>query len=267
MNDKWKWVNTMIQAEDLQQELYQSVARQRHMERERLRKEKRRQRRGKIIKRIMWIITVGIVFCIAIIIGANVLMVQKYKDKILTQDECGGMEADCIMILGAMVYADGTPCHMLEDRLQQGIDLYIAGASNRLLMTGDHGQEDYDEVNAMKQYAIDAGIESDNIFMDHAGFSTYDSMYRAKKVFGVKKMIIVTQRYHMARALYIANKLGIDAYGVCAEDITYSGQTLRDIREVAARAKDIFTVLFNVQPKYLGEEIPISGSGAATDDK
>ena len=83
-------------------------------------------------------------------------------------------------------------------------------------MSGDHGRVSYDEVNTMKDYAINDGIPSDDIFMDHAGFSTYDSMYRAKEIFGVKKIVIVSQKYHLTRALYIAKKLGIEAYGVSA---------------------------------------------------
>jgi len=203
---------------------------------------------------------------LATAVSANAYVISKYKNKILTVDGMNDKQADCIMVLGAKVRNDGSPSYMLQDRLEKGIELYQAGVSNRLLMTGDHGREEYDEVNSMKNYAVDQGIEKNHIFMDHAGFSTYESMYRAKEVFGVKSMVIVTQKYHMYRALYIANQLGIDAYGVCAEDIEYSNQVSRDIREVAARVKDIGTVMIGSKPEYLGEMIPISESGELTDD-
>ena len=227
--------------------------------------EKKRKRK-KVWTKMIWI-TVGIAAALMLFcVGGNLYIKQKYRDRIRTAAECDGIEVDCIMVLGALVYADGRPCHMLEDRLNRGIELCQNGISDRLLMTGDHGQEEYDEVNVMKRYASDAGVPKDCIFMDHAGFSTYDSMYRAKEVFQVRKMVIVTQRYHMPRALYIANELGINAYGVCAEEIRYGGQTMRDIREVAARIKDLWSVFRKAEPKYLGEAIPISGSGDATDD-
>lgn len=249
-----------------QEEAKQRVQ-QRRYAREQQKKRNKKLKRKNLWIRLMWIGISLIGFVIVFTVACNIYVVKKYSDRILTVEACKEQKADCIMVLGALVYEDGRPCHMLQDRLNRGIELYQNGVSDRLLMTGDHGQIEYDEVNVMKQYAVDAGVMRDDIFMDHAGFSTYDSMYRAKAVFGVKKMIIVTQRYHMPRALYIANKLGIDAYGVCAEDITYSGQAMRDVREIAARIKDIWSVLWKPDPKYLGEAIPISGSGAFTDDQ
>jgi vancomycin permeability regulator SanA len=133
-------------------------------------------------------------------------------------------------------------------------------------MSGDHGSEDYDEVNTMKDYAIDKGIDSENIFMDHAGFSTYESLYRARDVFKIKKIIIVTQRYHLYRALYIANSLGLDAYGVASDPQQYVGQELREIREIVARVKDFFIVIVKPYPKYLGDAIPVNGNGDKTND-
>lgn len=106
---------------------------------------------------------------------------------------------------------------MLEDRLKQGIKLYELGASDRLLMSGDHGRKEYDEVNVMKKFAIDAGVPSEHIFMDHAGFSTYESLYRARDIFQADRIIIVTQKYHLYRAMYIAEKLGLEAYGVASD--------------------------------------------------
>ena len=176
-------------------------------------------------------------------------------------------DVDCSVVLGCLVRDDGTPSHMLEDRLIVGVQLYDLGAAPKLLMSGDHGQTDYDEVNTMKQFAMDAGVPSSNVFMDHAGFSTYETVYRAKEIFGADKVLIVTQQYHLYRALYIAEQLGMDAYGVAADYRQYSGQLSRDIREVLARVKDFGMSIFQPEPTYLGEAIPISGNGDLTHDE
>jgi SanA protein len=156
---------------------------------------------------------------------------------------------------------------MLEDRLLEGINLYKNNVSSKIIMSGDHGREDYDEVNLMKNYAIEKGIPSEDIFMDHAGFSTYETMYRAKEIFKAKKVVIVTQNYHMYRALYDAKKLGLDAYGVCSDPRQYVGATYREIREILARDKDFVKCIFKPKPTYLGDEVPVSGNGDITNDK
>ena len=204
------------------------------------------------------------VFGALVVAGLNIHMIS-YSDKytLSPQDASLLEDVDCIMVLGCGVW-DGAPSPLLEDRLKRGVEIFDLGAAPKILMSGDHGQEDYDEVNVMKQYALDAGIDETDIFMDHAGFSTYESMYRAVEIFGVKKMIIVTQKYHLSRAVYIANKLGIEAYGVASDYRSFSGQFSRDCREVLARVKDIGTTIFKPLPTYLGEAIPISGDGTAT---
>lgn len=174
---------------------------------------------------------------------------------------------DCILVLGAGVYESGAPTWMLRDRLNTGIALYKAGASNKLLMSGDHGRKNYDEVNSMKDFAINAGVPSEAVFMDHAGFSTYESMYRARDIFKAERILIVTQRYHLYRAVYIARALGLDAYGVETPPQIYGGEFMRDVREVAARVKDVFTAWFKPKPTFLGETIPVSGNGNLTNDK
>ena len=156
---------------------------------------------------------------------------------------------------------------MLHDRLRRGVELFQNGAAPKLLMTGDHGREGYDEVDAMKTFAVDAGIASEDVFMDHAGFSTYESMYRAKEIFQAEKIIIVTQEYHLYRAIYIAERLGMQAYGVSCDYRAYSGQTARDVREILARVKDFGTSLFQPKSTYLGEAIPIWGDGNLTNDE
>lgn len=176
-------------------------------------------------------------------------------------------EVDCILVLGCGVLPSGRPSAMLADRLQQGVALYENGVSGKLLMSGDHGGAYYDEVNTMKNYATEKGVPSEAVFMDHAGFSTYESMYRARDVFRAKKIVIVTQKYHLYRAIYIARALGLEAYGVAADYRTYGGQFFRDVREVLARNKDFIISIFQPKPTYLGEEIPVWGNGDITNDK
>lgn len=183
---------------------------------------------------------------------------------LLTAQEAEDLQADCILVLGCGVREDGQPSLMLRDRLDMGLALYELGAAEKLLMSGDHGSETYDEVNTMKDYAMAAGVASEDIFMDHAGFSTYESMYRAKEVFLAEKVIVVSQQYHLCRAVYDARALGLDAWGVAAEDIAYLGQTVRDLREVLARNKDFIYCLLKPEPTFLGEPIPVWGDGNDT---
>lgn len=196
--------------------------------------------------------------------GINLYMILYSRQYTVTTEQAAQLQdVDCIMVLGCGVRGE-SPTPLLADRLQRGVEVYKAGASPKILMSGDHGRTNYDEVNVMKQYALDNGIAETDIFMDHAGFSTYESMYRAIEIFGVDKMIIVTQKYHLSRALFIANKLGIEAYGVASDYRTFGGQFGRDCREVLARVKDVFTVIIKPKPTYLGDAIPISGDGTAT---
>lgn len=188
-------------------------------------------------------------------------------DQIISSEEAAKLEdIDCILVLGCFVKDDGRPSDMLFDRLTRGVELYDLGAAPKLLMSGDHGREEYDEVAAMKQFAIDEGVPSVDVFMDHAGFSTYESIYRAKEIFQADKILIVTQEYHLYRALYIANQLGVEAYGVSSDYHTYVGQFMRDFREMLARVKDCATCIFKPEPTYLGDAIPIFGDGNLTND-
>ena len=205
---------------------------------------------------------------LALLLGINSWVKSSVKDYILTEEQAAQLtDMDCILVLGCKVGTDGTLSHMLEDRLRQGVALYDLGAAPKLLMSGDHGTAEYDEVDAMKRYAVDAGVPSCDVFMDHAGFSTYESVYRAKEVFEVERVIIVTQEYHLSRALYIAEAFGLEAWGVDADYRTYWGQVKRDVREILARVKDFGMTIFRPEPTYLGETIPISGSGLLTHDE
>ena len=203
----------------------------------------------------------------ATLFGINAYVKETTASFILSPEQAAKQEdVDCILVLGCKVKDNGVPSDMLNDRLRRGVELYHLGAASKLLMTGDHGREGYDEVDAMKQYAVDEGISSSDVFMDHAGFSTYESMYRAKEIFQTKKIIIVTQEYHLYRAIYIARALGLDAYGVSSDYRNYSGQTSREVREILARVKDFATSLFQPLPTYGGETIPIFGDGNLTND-
>ncbi len=201
------------------------------------------------------------------VLGVNAYVKHSGGKNIISEDAAAQLsDVDCIVILGCKVNGD-TPSDMLEDRLLCGINLYKSGAAPKIIMSGDHGTTTYDEVNTMKQYAVDAGVPSEDVFMDHAGFSTYESIYRARDIFKAKKIIIVTQTYHLYRALYIAKELGLEAYGVASDYDVYMNQTKRDLREVLARNKDFFTAVFKPKPTYLGDAIPVSGNGDITNDK
>lgn len=197
----------------------------------------------------------------------NVYMLEFSNRYILTVDEASEMNFDCVLVLGAGVWGD-SPSHMLEERLNKGIEVYKTGCTNRILMSGDHGREDYDEVNVMKTFAVECGATANEVFMDHAGFSTYESMYRARDVFQVESVVIVTQEYHLYRAVYNARKLGLDAYGVCADgqyNYDIFVKTYNNSREALARCKDFIWCILKPEPTYLGEAIPISASGELTE--
>lgn len=200
----------------------------------------------------------SIPFCI------NGYIVNNTKKQIVDINDINKFDnIDAILVLGCKVNDDG-PSMMLANRLNMGIDLYNV-IGGKLLLSGDHGQKEYDEVNKMRDYVLEEEIDASDIFLDHAGFSTYDSLYRAKEVFGIKKVIIVTQEYHLYRSLYIANSLGLEAYGVSAKDIPYEIiQKKNEIREFLARNKDFFKVIFKPSSKYVGNKIDIKGNGNIT---
>ena len=196
------------------------------------------------------------------LLSLNAAIKSVTKDKILEPHTAAQLgDIDCILVLGCHVRSQ-----YLADRLTTAFGLYDMGASPKLLMTGDHGREVYDEVNYMLDKAEEHGIERKDVFTDHAGFSTYESIYRAKEIFGAKRIIIVTQEYHLYRALYLAEKLGIEAYGVSASLHGYGSQDYQDMRESLARMKDFFYALVKPEPTFLGDSIPISGDAYPSHD-
>lgn len=164
----------------------------------------------------------------------------------------------CI-VMGAKVYNNGQPSKILADRLQSGIELYNAGKVTRFLLSGDHGTKGYDEVNNMRLFLMKNGIKGEDIFMDHAGFNTYSSMIRAKKVFDVKDAIIVTQRYHLYRSIFLARSVGIKAYGYSSNLRTYPAMKYYKMREYLALFKAVYEAVIKPNPKFLGPQIPIKG--------
>lgn len=219
------------------------------------------------MKKIIIFILIIIIIMILIVLGIDLYVKQSTKKQIVTKEDYSDLkDIDCILVLGAGIWGN-RPSHMLEDRLLTAIELYKNDIAPKIIMSGDHGRKEYDEVNVMKDFAIEEGISSEDIFMDHAGFSSYESIYRAKEIFQAKKVIIVTQEYHLYRALYIANSLGLEAYGVGADPRQYIGATYRELREILARNKDFVKCIFKPEPTYLGENIPVSGSGDVTNDK
>ena len=183
-----------------------------------------------------------------------------------TLDQLDGEAAfDCVIVPGALVYANGWPSAMLQDRLDMAVRIYNQGLTGRILVSGDHGQTDYDEVNVMRQYLIDAGIPAAHIFMDHAGFDTFDTMYRAQAVFGVKRALVTTQDFHLYRALYIGQQLGLDVQGVASAYRDSYRSSWYNFREYLARFKAFLDCeILHAKPKYTGPTIPISGDGNMT---
>ena len=210
-------------------------------------------------------VVLGIVLLIGIAaVSLSVYMVKATEKNIFTADTFKNDEkADCILILGAGV-KDDKPKPMLRDRLLTGIELYKSGAAEKIIMSGDHGRADYDEVNVMRAFALEQGVRAEDIFLDHAGFSTYDSVYRAKNIFGAENIIIVSQKYHLYHALYISEKLDVKAAGVSANLNTYGGQLKRDIREIIARDKDFFKCIVKPEAEIMGDKIPLDGDGSIT---
>lgn len=221
----------------------------------------------KIIKKIIILVLILI-----IVLGITVFAIDDYVKSYASNYIVKASEledADAVLVLGAYVDKNGIVSVMLKDRLETGLDVFKQGKAPKIIVSGDHGKKDYDEVNAMKKYLLDKGVSDEDIFMDHAGFNTYESMYRAKEVFLANKIIIVTQQYHLMRAVFIARQLGIDAYGVAADKQNYgSVMTIYNIRETLARVKDFLNVnIFKPKPTFLGEEIPVSGDARQTNDK
>lgn len=215
---------------------------------------RKKGRAGRVLLALLLLVLVAA----AAVLGGSVYVVWSARAEILSQEEAPPANLDCILVLGCGVYADGTPTPMLRSRMTRAVELYQAGWADKLLLSGDNSRADYNEVATMKTLALEGGVPEEDIVLDHAGFSTYDSLYRAQDVFLVKRLVIVTQEYHLSRALYLADALGLEAWGVAAAPRNDAGQIMRDAREILARDKAILWAILQPEPKFLGDPIPLA---------
>lgn len=210
-----------------------------------------------------------IVLCIIIvsIFAINCYVVLSIKSKIISsEDYKKNGYFQCIVVLGGGIRGN-QPSPLLQDRLDKAIELYFIGLAPKIIMSGDDSGDKHNEVKVMKNYAIEKGVPSQDIFLDHEGYSTYDTMYRLKNAFGVKKALIVTNRYHLYRSIYIANSMGINAYGVAADTVKRKWPITREVREVLARDKDFFKCILKSSDDYFGDRIDITSNGDVTNEK
>jgi len=212
--------------------------------------------------RLFWGLVLGGTLTVG---GANALVYYLGYSALVQADRAE--QAEAIVVLGALVFPDGRVSVMVADRLTTALELYQAGKAPKILLTGDHGRDDYDEVNIMRLWLEGRGVPAADIFMDHAGFDTYNSMVRARQVFMLRKAIVVTQGFHLPRALYIAQRVGIEVQGVVADRHIYASAGYYEWREMGARLKAFGEVMIGRKPVFLGPQIPIQGDGRATHDK
>lgn len=216
-------------------------------------------------KKLFKAVILLIIAAFAAIFGTDIFVHLCANPRIVSENDSRIADADCIIVLGAAAWGD-EPSLMLADRLDESVKLYDKHVSKKIIMSGDHGTKEYDEVSVMKRYAMERGVPSENIFMDHAGFSTYETMYRAKHVFGAKKIVVVTQLYHLYRSVYIANALGLDAYGVSCIQVPYPDDAKRELREILARDKDVLKCISKPKPQWSDDSISLNESGDVTND-
>lgn len=226
---------------------------------------------NKLIKRIL----ILIIIAAALVLGLSAYVTQSVKAEIAGVDagsgiseaeaeDCRSIDPQCVLVLGCAVWADNEPSPMLKDRLDTAISLYKTGVAPKLLLSGDNSIVEYSEPDCMLKYTLAQGVPPEDIFLDFAGFSTYESVYRSHAVFMADRMIVVTQKYHLFRALKACEALGIEAKGVASNQQKYAGRYYREAREVLARDKDLFKGIIKAKPTYLGDEIPVDGDGTVT---
>jgi SanA protein len=215
----------------------------------------------KIIKPLLFALT----FVVLLVVIANIIVSVKSQQYIY-HNVTDLPKCYTAIILGAKVSAKGVPSDFLRDRLDVAIELYNSKKVTRFLLSGDHGTTSYDEVNSMKKYLLKRGIDTSDIFLDHAGFDTYNTMIRAKEIFQITDAIIVSQEFHLSRAIYIARSKGLEAYGIKADKRNYPSLKRLKFRELLAKVKAFAEVTTNAKPKYLGNQIPITGDSKLSYD-
>ncbi len=220
----------------------------------------------KFFKKIFITAVIGTAITVFAVLAIN-FYVNSQSNSYIFQDMNDLPETEVVLILGAKVYHQGIMSGMLQDRVETAFDLYENGKVKKILISGDHGREDYDEVNTVKDYLLNKGVDRENIFLDHAGFDTYDSLYRAKEIFEVSSVIVATQNFHLPRAVYIGKNLGIETYGLSADRHLYANIDYNRSREIFSKVKAFFDVGLRAKPKFLGEKIPISGDSEKSWDE
>lgn len=201
------------------------------------------------MKKIFKYILIVLIVIILVPVIINFYVILSTKNRIVSGYSELLTDIDYIVVLGACIRR-GKPSPMLEDRLKTGISLYNNDISNKILITGDHMNDDYDEVTVMKNYLLEHGIPEEDIITDNYGISTYDSIYRVKNVYKSNKVVIVSQRYHLYRALFLSDNLDLESYGVEADLRYYYGQWYREIREILARNKDFIKGIIKPKAVY-----------------
>jgi len=168
-------------------------------------------------------------------------------------------EAQVVLIPGAAVLKNGALSSIFKDRVNTAIELYQAKKVSKILVSGDNSTISHNEVNPVRNYLLEKGVPDEDIFLDHAGFDTYSTMYRARDIFQVSSIIISTQSFHLPRSVFIARMLGINAFGISADvgHILFKNY----IREIFANEKAVLELIFHIKPKFLGDVIPITGDG------
>lgn len=222
---------------------------------------------GRLVRFVLGVVVVALVVCVGVPLGINAYVCGTTAGKIESAQAVEADEAapvDAVVVLGAGINWDGSPSAILQDRLDVAIDLYRDGAAPKLIMSGDNADSSYNEVMAMANYAMAQGVPARDIFCDHAGVSTYDSMYRLANVFGVDSCVVVTQEYHLYRALYDAQAFGIDVVGVPSDRRAYADKDAYEQREFLARIKDFVGVAVNVEPETKSEPVSLEQSGEVT---
>jgi SanA protein len=205
--------------------------------------------------------------CSVFAVGAN-LWVTKYSEPYLFENVRDIPSRHTAIVLGARVHPDGRPSATLADRLHAAIDLYRAGKVRKILVSGDHSAPEYNEVEAMWKWLDERGIPIEDVFLDHAGLRTLDTMERARKVFLVKDAVVCTQEFHLPRSVFLARRAGIDAVGLKADRRRYYHRRWNQVREFAARSVSFFdSYVFHTEPKFLGKEISILGDGRVTQNR
>lgn len=231
-------------------------------------KERKKGCLGRLLKAFLGLVLAAVIIVVGIPVAINAYVCgttrpwfSAVESEEIQSDEFG---ADVIVVLGAGINWDGSPSAVLKDRLDVAIELYNEGVAPKILMSGDNSDSSYNEVMAMVIYAEDQGVPLDDIFCDHAGLSTYDSMYRLRYVFGVERCVVVTQEYHLYRALYDAASFGIQAYGVPCDQGEYTDIIDYEKREFLARIKDFFAHVINEEPEIKSEPVTLDQSGTVT---